>query len=181
MTQPFANALDKLGPVEGGYSNNPADSGGSTNHGVTQALARQYGYSGHMKDFPKSEARRVYYEHFWRPLQLDDVARLAGEELAYEIFEQAVNMGRKRPVEWLQRVLNAMNQNEQAYADIAVDGIIGKATLGSLAAYVRRRGTAGVQVLNGAMNALQAGFYIELAERRQKDEVFLYGWLSQRV
>ncbi len=32
-----------------------------------------------------------------------------------------------------------------------------------------------------ALNALQGAFYVELAERRAKDEAFVYGWLLNRV
>jgi len=32
-----------------------------------------------------------------------------------------------------------------------------------------------------ALNCLQGSFYIELAERREKDERFIKGWLVHRV
>jgi len=31
------------------------------------------------------------------------------------------------------------------------------------------------------LNALQGAYYIELAERREKDEDFIYGWFKHRV
>jgi len=36
-------------------------------------------------------------------------------------------------------------------------------------------------VLCRALNCLQGAYYIELAERREKDERFVYGWLKNRV
>ena len=39
--------------LEGGYSDNPADPGGKTNHGVTEQVARANGYQGDMKALPK--------------------------------------------------------------------------------------------------------------------------------
>jgi Co/Zn/Cd efflux system component len=36
-------------------------------------------------------------------------------------------------------------------------------------------------VLVAALNALLGEFLIDLAERRPKDEAFLYGWLKARV
>jgi len=32
-----------------------------------------------------------------------------------------------------------------------------------------------------ALNCLQGAFYVELAEKREKDERFVYGWLLNRV
>jgi len=44
--------LDELIKGEGGYVNDPADLGGSTKYGVTEAVARTNGFKGIMKDFP---------------------------------------------------------------------------------------------------------------------------------
>ena len=38
--------INEIIRVEGGYVNNPSDSGGGTNFGITVAVARQFGYSG---------------------------------------------------------------------------------------------------------------------------------------
>lgn len=181
MPTPFQQALDRLLYVEGGYSDHPADSGGRTRWGVTEALARRYGYRGSMRTYPREAAEEVYYEHFWRPMHLDEVAQIAGEELAYELFEAAVNLGRSRPARWLQRLLNVLNLRGTLYPDLREDGLVGPNTLGALQAFVRRRGPEGVTVLQKGLDALQGTFYIELAERRQKDEAFIYGWLRTRI
>ncbi len=44
--------LDELIKREGGYVNNPADRGGATKYGITQAVARENGWNGNMKDLP---------------------------------------------------------------------------------------------------------------------------------
>ena len=48
--------IDSLIDREGGYSNHPADRGGPTNYGITEAVARAQGYRGHMRDLPRDEA-----------------------------------------------------------------------------------------------------------------------------
>ena len=58
---------------------------------------------------------------------------------------------------------------------------MGPSTLKALNAYLTKRGTQGELVLLRALNCLQGAFYIELVERRYKDEVFIYGWLLNRV
>jgi lysozyme family protein len=67
------------------------------------------------------------------------------------------------------------------YPDIKVDGDIGPETLQSLQAYLLFRRGEGVNVLLKALNCLQGAFYIELAEKREKDEAFVYGWIRTRI
>ncbi|MFX8535331.1 glycosyl hydrolase 108 family protein, partial [Acinetobacter baumannii] len=49
--------LDELIKREGGYVNNPADRGGATKYGITQAVARTNGFKGSMKDLPLDVAK----------------------------------------------------------------------------------------------------------------------------
>ncbi len=54
---------------EGGdkFTDRAEDRGGPTRWGVTQATARQFGYSGSMADYPKAEAIKVNTA-FWNQL-----------------------------------------------------------------------------------------------------------------
>ena len=45
---------------EGGYVNDPSDAGGATNFGITQATARQNGYTGDMRALPRALAKEIY-------------------------------------------------------------------------------------------------------------------------
>ncbi|MNT45174.1 putative Peptidoglycan domain protein [compost metagenome] len=81
----------------------------------------------------------------------------------------------------LQRCLNALNRQGKDYADIRTDGDAGPGTRGALTAFLKVRGKEGEQVLLKGLNALQGERYIELAEKRQANESFLYGWLRMRV
>jgi len=55
----FDKAWAKTGMAEGGYVNDPSDSGGETNHGITIKVARRNGYLNAMKDMTKEEARDI--------------------------------------------------------------------------------------------------------------------------
>ena len=46
--------IDEIIRKEGGYVNDPADSGGETNWGITVSRARQSGYNGDMRTMPRS-------------------------------------------------------------------------------------------------------------------------------
>lgn len=177
---PFERALQHTLGIEGGFSDDAADSGGATRWGVTEAVAREFGYQGEMKDLPLEFAAGLYRQKYWDLLHLDLVAAL-NEQVATELFDTAVNTGVAFAGKSFQRVLNVLNREQADYEDIAADGLIGPATLRAFRAYLNKRGIAGVRVIFSALNCLQGAFYIELAERRSKDEKFVYGWLNNRV
>jgi lysozyme family protein len=70
----FDQAFAHLLKVEGGYSNHPADRGGATVYGITEAVARQEGYQGPMQSLPLSAAQSIYKRRYWDPLCLDAIA-----------------------------------------------------------------------------------------------------------
>lgn len=177
---PFDRALQHTLGIEGGFVDDAADSGGATRWGITEAVAREFGYRGEMAALPLEFAKDVYRQKYWNLLQLDLVAAL-NDQIATELFDTAVNTGVKFAGESLQRALNVFNREQNDFPDIEVDGFIGPATLRSLRAFLALRGIAGIRVLLSALNCLQGAFYLGLAERRPKDEKFIYGWFNQRV
>ena len=51
--------IDEVISLEGGYSDHPADRGGPTRWGVTEAVARAHGYAGSMRHFPRAQAAAI--------------------------------------------------------------------------------------------------------------------------
>lgn len=166
--------------VEGGYSNNPNDSGGPTRWGVTEKVARADGYTGDMKEYPLERAINVYVQNYWNPLRGDDIVVLSSA-IIQELFDTNVNCYAGFAAKSLQRCLNVLNDRGKHYPDIEVDGSIGQQTMTCLAAYLTRRGNEGERVLLRMLNSLQGTHYITLAEAREKDETFVYGWFNHRV
>lgn len=165
---------------EGGYSNHPADRGGATNWGITEAVARAHGYHGDMRRLPRERAAEIYRRIYWLRPGFDRVARHA-PRVAAELFDTGVNMGPGVAAGFLQRALNALNRGAADFPDLAVDRRIGPRTLDALAAFLARRGPAGEDVLLKAVEALQGERYLRLAEQRPANEAFLYGWLANRL
>jgi lysozyme family protein len=172
--------IDEVVAREGGYSNHPADRGGATRWGVTEAVARAHGWRGDMRDYPRSEAAAVYRRLYWLRPGFDRVAEHA-PRVAAELFDTGVNMGPAVAAGFLQRALNALNRGAADYPDIAVDRQVGEATLRALRSFLARRGREGETVLLKALEALQGERYLRLAEERPANEAFLYGWLAGRV
>lgn len=165
---------------EGGYVNDASDSGGETMYGITKSVAYAYGYSGDMKNLPRDTAFKMYSSMYWDKMRLDDIEALSSR-IAEEVADTGVNMGTKRAGIFLQRSLNVLNNRETHYKDLVVDGVVGEKTIVALKSFLRVRGGDGEKVILRAIMSLKGAFYIELAERREKDEKFVFGWLLNRV
>lgn len=110
----FDTAFHKLLGHEGGYVDHPSDPGGATTWGVTQAVARANGYTGHMRDFPVDIAKAIYWRQYWVPIKADDLP----PAIRYAVFDAAVNSGANQAVKWLQRAIGVND-----------DGVVGPQTM----------------------------------------------------
>ena len=176
----FDKAWKKTGLAEGGYVDDPDDSGGATNWGITERVARKWGYTGHMRNLPKSSATQIAKSEYWDVMSLDGISALS-KGIALEMFDTGFNAGTGRASKFLQRSLNVFNRKGKDYNDIVVDGAVGPKSVATLKSFLDKRGKEGEVVMLRALNALQGEFYVELAERREKDESFIFGWFSHRV
>lgn len=176
----FQEFFKDLVKIEGGYSDDPRDSGGKTKFGVTEAVARRHGYTGSMRDLSLDLAHEIYKSEYWDALRLDDLQNLS-PSLCLKLADIAVNMGQDRAGEFLQRILNVFNNQGKLWPDLIVDGNVGPKTISTTRTFLSKRGHDGELVMIRALNCLQGFFYINLAERRQKDEAFVYGWILNRI
>lgn len=172
--------INEIIRTEGGYVDHPNDKGGPTMYGITEQVARAYGYKGRMQDLPRSTAYEIYMRRYWLQPMFDKIyARLPN--LAIELADTGVNMGPKKAAEFLQRALNVLNKRGTIYADLNVDGDIGKLTLFAIDNFIRTRGAVDAEkVLLRACNSEQVVRYIELAEKTPSQEDFVYGWILNR-
>ena len=67
--------IDALIEREGGYADHPADKGGPTRFGITEAVARAHGYAGAMRELPREEAAAIYTRLYWLRPRFDEVAQ----------------------------------------------------------------------------------------------------------
>jgi lysozyme family protein len=110
----FLTAFEKLLKHEGGFSDHSADPGGKTRYGVTEAVARDVGYRGDMRELPLDLAQRIYKDRYWDAVQ----AEALPADVRYIVFDGAVNSGITQSAKWLQRACGVKD-----------DGIVGPATI----------------------------------------------------
>ena len=106
--------IDGLIEREGGYVNHPADKGGPTCFGITEAVARAHGYGGAMRNLPRADAAAIYRRLYWLRPRFDQVARRSAR-ISAELFDTGVNMGPAVATTFLQRALTALNRNARDY------------------------------------------------------------------
>jgi len=110
----YDEAFDELLKHEGGYSDHAADPGGKTRYGITEAVAREHGYRGDMRELPLEAARLIYRAAYWDAVRADELP----DAVRYAVFDGAVNSGVRQSVRWLQRAVDATD-----------DGVLGPATM----------------------------------------------------
>jgi lysozyme family protein len=112
--------------AEGGFVNDPRDSGGATKFGITQATLTDWRRSrdpgatvtaDHVRELKVEEAKEIYRSRYWNVLRCDDLPK--GVDLL--VFDLGVNAGPARSAKILQDVLG-----------VEKDGSIGPVTLNGL-------------------------------------------------
>lgn len=156
----FEKAFANLIKEEGGYVNHPNDKGGETKYGISK---RSYPRLD-IKHLTLNQAKDIYKKDFWDAIKGDE---LPSDEVACEALEQAVNMGIKTAVSFLQVVCVS-----EGNIDMVVDGRMGKQTLQAL-----NRITPSFILV--AIKALAIAHYLKLAREEPPMKVFLKGWIKR--
>jgi lysozyme family protein len=106
---------------EGEYSDRPGDPGGKTMRGITEAVARKWGWTGPMQLLPMDLTVKIYREGYFDLCHCGELP----PAIAALVFDSAVNQGGGR---CLQRALNSMALG----IGLVVDGAIGPKTLAAV-------------------------------------------------
>ena len=169
----FKKVFKRTLGFEGGVSDHSSDRGGLTNMGVTTVTyneAVRLGIISHRPEgvlsLSEEETATIYYEMYWKPLNLDHVedSRIAGE-----IFDTGINAGVSKSAKIVQRALQALGE------DLKRDGVIGSITLAFINKWIEVAPVAFFKLLN----ALQGAYYVEITENNPTQSVFLEGWMKR--
>lgn len=143
----FDQVFDKLINHEGGYVFNPHDPGGETKFGISK---RSYPHLD-IHSLTLADAKTIYKRDFWDRAQCDKLH----PDLAFELFDGAVNSGIGQSIRWLQRAVG-----------VADDGVVGPLTLASIN---RENDTS-------AIRARYSGHRLDFMTRLSTWDVFGKGW-----
>lgn len=97
MKSNYNDCLIRLLKDEGGYTNNPNDSGGPTNFGITLADYKKYinpkGTASDVRNMTVDQAKAIYKPKYWDALDCDSLS----SGVDYTVFDYGVNSGLGRP------------------------------------------------------------------------------------
>lgn len=145
---------------EGGFVNDPNDSGGATNKGVTLATFRRYkGESATVDDLKAitdEEWTNIYKTMYWDKFKADEIKSQTVANLCVDWFW----MSGTKAIKYVQRLVGATE-----------DGIVGKQTLARLNA----KGDGLVLPIYN----YRKDFYHRIVASRPNQKRFLRGWINR--
>lgn len=169
-SQVFEAALQETLKYEGGYVNDPDDRGGETNYGVTEKVARAYGYEGDMKDLTYVDVKPIYRQEYWLRPKFHKLVEIS-PRLAQYVFDMGVNMGPRQAVKYLQVAIRYI----KPAPGLSIDGLIGPKTLGWLAGLSRAQRDA----LFSCVVYKHIDHYLKIVQINPKQRKFLNGWMRR--
>lgn len=162
------------------YTNRANDRGKATKWGITEAKARECGYTGDMRNMTYEQAYAIYSKAFWDRCRCDDLERYS-PELTVWVFDYGVNSGTGAAAKTLQGLLNTSNNQQKLWKDIAEDGAIGPGTLNALGALQKARGADGMKILSYVYNGLRIGKLYNIAYADKSQEENFWGWVTRVI
>lgn len=162
--------LDDIITREGGYVNNPADRGGATNYGITQATLSAFNGSpasvADVQALSVDQAKAIYRQNYYLKPGLDKLPAL----IQPVMLDAAVNSGPVQSIKFLQQVLN-----DSGFGPLTVDGAIGQKTIDAANAAASQLGAE----LNSRLVAKRRAFLMGLVSSRPSNAVFEKGWMAR--
>lgn len=184
----FEAAYQVVMKHEGGYANNPDDTGGETYCGISRRFHPDWAgwkhidsikvRSGEIKNNTifgvlSEYVKKFYKINYWDKIYCDVITDFT---LAADMFDTAVNCGTAAAGKFLQRTLNVLNNRQHYWDDIKVDGVIGARTIQTLqSAYLAGKAS----LVHTTYTVIRGAYYIDIMERRESQEQFAVAWLSR--
>jgi lysozyme family protein len=171
----FNLALSKVLSHEGGYVNDPDDSGGETYKGISRKSHSTWpGWSiidqnKTKTNFPKLlEANKMlqklveqfYFDTFWTPLKADEIQNQTSAE---SVFDFAVNVGIRTATRVVQYIVGTKS-----------DGIMGEKTLSKI-------NSIDFGYFQAVLTVAKLKYYVFIIRKRPTSKKFLLGWLSRSL
>ena len=133
-----------------------------------------------VRSLTKEQASAIYEADYWYGPRFDQVAELS-PAIADELCDTGVNMGPSVASKFFQRWLSVLNLRGKIYPDLDDDGRIGLRTISALRSLLQYRGKDGQTVVLRGLNSSQGANYLEIAERDESQEDFIFGQMLHRV
>ena len=155
MLKTFDEIIEQVLEHEGGYVDDPTDSGGETKYGISKKAYP----NEDIKGLTVERAKELYKRDYWDRFKVDNLP----DRIRHIYFDMCVNMGGGRATKILQEACNSKNSYK-----IDVDGGIGKNTI-----------KASANLEDFRLRAYRVMFYAELVMKKPEQERFWVGWFRR--
>lgn len=164
----FIRALEYVLGKEGGFVDNPNDSGGATKFGVTLKVLQLWrGKSVTVDDvrsLEKAEVFEIYYDRYWLPVGCQEMTQYP---VALAVFDATVLFGIGITMLYTQKALS-----DCGYSGVTIDGHIGPKSIAALnqvdpARFLR------------VFHTLFTLRISKVVQDNPKNQVFKAGWLNR--
>ncbi len=163
--------IDDILRREGGYVNHPADKGGPTKYGITQAtLSRYIGQAALVSDvqnLSEDVARDIYEKNYYFSPGIHKLP----QEIQPFIFDCAVNHGPRRAIKFVQSVCNQAGRDPK----LSEDGAMGPNTRKAAEWALEEMG----EYFLKALLEERRNFYLAIVAAKPSQQVFLRGWMNR--
>jgi lysozyme family protein len=180
----FQKAIEEVLKNEGvglpnnptGYVNDPDDTGGMTNYGITYKTYARWAKipayrvtENDMRNISYGNALRIYKELYWDKLQGDKIKKFP---IAYALLDFSVNKGPHRVIPMVQEILGGVPvQANRSEASI----IMNSETLKKLNSLNDEQAR---QFLSVFFDKIDDGYY-QIVQNNSSQQKFLNGWLKR--
>jgi len=189
-TDAFSEAVQHILDAEGGYVNHPKDKGGETYKGIARKFwpdwegwrkvdrlsrgFRKTKFPQNLEDDAvlQTLVQDFYRVNFWNAVEGDRVNKIS-RKIALELFDTAVNQGRRSAVKYLQQAI--INCSYGLGINIKADGVIGDKTIAALETLCPAYESAVYKSMNGE----QYLKYVRICEKDESQKVFFRGWMRR--
>lgn len=175
----FEPAVSYVLDNEKGFIDNPNDSGGATNFGISLRflknlsveLRKKYSIFDPeitvetIKNLKIDQAKTIYKGEYWDNAPFEKIMR---QNHGNYIFDMAVNMGISPAIKCVQRACWAVMSRWELLVD---DGILGDNTLSMI-------NQSGLFLLP-PIRAERGNYYLKLVEKEPQNREFLNGWYNR--
>lgn len=160
---------------EGGYVNDPSDSGGATNKGIAWKTWTAFAQTDlgiaptleHLKNISDAQAEIIYRKRYWEP---KGFCQLNNDRIGLMVYDWSITSGGASKE--IQKLLRDRFQQ-----NMRVDGVMGPQTIQAL------NSVADQNMLLNAITQIRKNYYIALAFQpngeKTKNYKFLQGWLNR--
>lgn len=175
----FDSAIKVVLRHEGGYVDNPADSGGATNYGISLRFLQtvpELGDINHdgkvdkqdIRSMKWEDAKFIYQVQWW---DLYSYKRIVDQTIATKVLDFSINMGAKQAHKLVQRAVNRVSNYK-----LVDDGVLGKLSFDAINSFTT---VEAQQKLITAISDEAWDYYQAIIRKNPSYSVFRNGWRNR--